>query len=116
MGRRVGWQGKRSRKSKAATISQEEITKVGEIKHATREKLQQISTNPTNPSNSFNFTLLLKIQQNMQCAEPGDIPLTILVHHRKADNPYESHYGENWKESIMRGPTIKATICITELI
>ena len=100
-------------RAKQQQLAKEGITKVGEIKHAMREKLQQISTNP---SNSFTLTSLLKIQQNMQCAEPGDAPLTILVNHRKADNPYESRYGENWKESIKRGPKIKATVCITELI
>ena len=100
-------------RAKQQQLAKEGITKVGEIKHAMREKLQQISANP---SNSFTFTSLLKIQQNVQCAEPGDVPLTVLVDHRKADNSYESHYGENWKESIKRGPKIKATICITELI
>ena len=94
-------------RAKQQQLAKEGITKVGEIKHAMREKLQQISTNP---SNSFTFTLLLKIQRNMQCTEPGDVPLMILVDHRKA----KSRYGENWKESIKRGPKIKATICITE--
>jgi len=100
-------------RAKQQQLAKEGITKVSEIKHAMREKLQQISTIP---SNSFTLTSLLTIQQNVQCAKPGDLPLTILVNNGKADNPYESCYGENWKETIKRGPKIKATICITELI
>ena len=80
------------------------ITKVGEIKHATRDKIQEILSNP---SNSFTLTSMLKIQENVQCAEPGDVPHTIYVDCRKANNPYESCYGDNWKETIKEGPKSK---------
>ena len=86
---------------------------MGEIKHATTNKLHEISSNSRN---NFTLTSLLKIQENVQQAEPGHIPLTIHIDHRQADNPYESRYGDKWKEAIKRAPKMKGTVCITELI
>ena len=86
---------------------------MGEIKHVTTNKSHEISSNSRN---NFTPTSLLKIQESVQQAEPANIPLTIRVNHRQADNPYESCYGDNWKESIKRAPKMKGTICITTLI
>jgi len=77
---------------------------VGEIKDATTNKLPKISSNSRN---IFTITSLLKVQENVQQAEPGHIPLTIHIDHRQANNPYQSCQGDNWKEAIKTAPKMK---------
>jgi len=65
-----------------------------------QDKLQKVLCST---SNSFTLTSLLKIQVNVQHANPGDVPPTAHIDHRKANNLYQSCYGDNWKEQIKRG-------------
>ena len=40
----------------------------------------------------------------------------IIIDHRKYDNPYESKYGNNWKEKIRESVLMKQYVCIRDLI
>ena len=51
-------------------------------------------------SKKFTLTYLSKLKEQVQQAIPGDIPATVKIDHRQADNPFLSHYGTNWEQEI----------------
>ena len=40
----------------------------------------------------------------------------IRVDHRKADNPYKSKYGDDWRKYIVKSPTMNNSVMITDYI
>ena len=113
VGRRGAWKSERNWEGKATTTECCRTYKCRPHQKCSNKPATNIASNA---GNSFSFTCLLKLQEQVQGGNPGNIPLNIIFNHRKARNPYLSHYGANWEEHISQSGKLKTHICITELI
>jgi len=84
-------------KVKAEKLNSKGFTKVYDITYATTNQLQDTVLDM---GNSFSLTYLLRLQEQVQCAIPGDVPPSVTIDHRKAENPFLSCYGTIWEEHI----------------
>ena len=100
----------------AARLAEEkQINSIADLKNFKNCSAKEIKTQAKVKGVSVK-ALAAAINDASTTALPGARPQAVVVDHRKADNPYLSLYGENWKEEVRNTTTMKKSMCINTLV
>ena len=96
-------------------VEEKHINNIADLKKYFKNSVKEIKTQVKVKYISVT-KLAAMIYDASKTALPGARPQAVVVDHRKADNPYLSLYGENWKEKARNTTTMKKTMCINTLV
>lgn len=100
----------------AARLAEEkQINSIADLKKFKNCSAKEIETQAKVKGISVK-ALAAAINDASTTALPGARPQAVVVDHRKADNPYLSLHGENWKEKVRNTTTMKKSMCINTLV
>ena len=102
-------------KERTKKLKQADITKVyqlaalGETENEIKEKIEEIAE-----ATALTVGCIRKLHLQAMDATKGDPPID--VNHLTATNPYQSRYGERWRDEIKHVQRMKKFVCVTDLV
>lgn len=91
------------------------ITTVAQLASLTDDAIDRIAADVT--SKGLSKRKLTAFRQEAGTAKQTNAPEGLIVDHRKADNPYESRYGEGWKKQQVKDSyMLKAYVDIRDMV
>ncbi|KAG9416880.1 hypothetical protein AC1031_001272 [Aphanomyces cochlioides] len=91
-------------------LVQAQIHTISDLARVEGDNLSKVSD-----ASGISVSRLQQLIKLSKSANPGSF-VSKLVDHRRANNPYLSLYGTNWRKYIERSTNLKAHVCITSLI